>query len=128
MTDTSREGLPPGCAPVNITATGAAAAINAVLPAAAKRLNFIKGFTITGGGATAGSVIAVTVTGAIGGTLTFYVAVPTGATAQTLLHVNLPYALAATDENVAITVAVPSFGAGNTAASVVAFGYKRERP
>src|SRR6266849_3293459 len=50
-----------------------------VLPAVAGQTNFVTGFQITGGGATAASVIVVTLTGLVGGTRTYDIAVPAGA-------------------------------------------------
>src|SRR5947209_2607178 len=57
----------------------AAAAGTATLPAVATQTNWITGFEVTGAGATAASVVQVTVTGCSGGTMTFDVAVPAGA-------------------------------------------------
>jgi hypothetical protein len=114
-----------GAAPVSGQQTGAAAALTATLAAAAGKTTFIQGFTVTGLGATAGVVIPVTVTGLLGGTQTFYVAVPTGPTvAASSLVVTFPTPLAGSALNTAVVVNVPSFGLGNTAAGVNAWGYQ----
>lgn len=105
--------------------TGAAAAIAAVLtPGSAAGTQFITGFQVTGAGATAGSVIVVTLTGVQGGTQSFDVVIPAGVgTSITPLQVSFPTPLQATGPNTSITVNVPSFGAGNTNAAVSAQGF-----
>lgn len=100
----------------------AAAAANATLTSAAGRMVYITGFTITGAGATAGSIIAVTITGVVGGTQTYNLVVPAGATLPVSLSVSFPWPLAATGMNTNIVVNVPSFGAGNTNAATVVYG------
>jgi len=102
----------------------AAAAATATIAAIADRINFLTGFTITGAGATAASVIAVTVTGLKGGTLTYNMAIPAGATAEvTPLNVHFTRPLEASAANTAISVSAASFGAGNTNAAAVAHGF-----
>lgn len=114
-----------GVTPVTGQNTGAATALTATLAAAVGKTTFISGFLISGLGATAGSVIAVTVTGLLGGTVTFYLAVPAGVTLGVApLYVAFPVALPGSASNTAIVVNVPSFGAGNTAAGVSAWGYQ----
>src|SRR5215468_2453196 len=56
----------------------AATATTATLPAAANKVTWIEGFDVMGLGATAASVILVTVTGLASGTQTFEVLVPAG--------------------------------------------------
>lgn len=102
----------------------AAAAATATLTSRTGTMAYITGFAVTGAGATAASVIAVTVTGVIGGTMTFNMAIPAGATVGVApLIVTFPLPIAATSQNVNIVVSAASFGAGNTNASTVAFGY-----
>lgn len=103
----------------------AAAVATATLAAAANQTTYITGFTVTGAGATAGSVVLVTVTGCVGGTMTFVLAVPAGAgVGITPLVVDFPHPVPATGPNTAIVVSAPSFGAGNTNAAVVATGMR----
>src|SRR5579859_5778695 len=64
---------------VDNSATGAAAAIAATLPGAAGKTTYLTGFEVTGAGATGASVIAITVTGILGGTKTYELAIPAGA-------------------------------------------------
>lgn len=116
--------LPPEATPVDASsAVVAAAATTASIPAVAGKTSYITGFEISGGGATAGSIIDVTVTGPTT-TLHYEVAVPAGVANQVSFQVELGRAIAASAVNTAITVNVPSFGAGNTAAAVVAHGYQ----
>lgn len=113
-----------GATQANAAASGAAQVNTATLPATPAKTNYLTGFEVTGGGATAPSIIAVTVTGVVGGPLTYYLAIPTGATAGiTPLAVEFPQPLAATGPNAAISVSAASFGVGNTNAAVVAHGY-----
>jgi hypothetical protein len=118
--------LPPGGVGVqNASGNVAATATTATLPGVAGKTTYITGFDITGAGATAGSAILITVTGVAGGTLTYVLDVPTGATAAMAPYqVRFPYPLPASAVNTPIVVNVPSFGAGNTNAAVVAYGFQ----
>ena len=110
---------------LEVSSANAAAANNQTLPAVAGKTTYITGFAITGGGATAGSIIAVTVTG-LANTLTFYITIPAGAGAGiTPLVVDFSTPIPASGPNVPIVVNVPSFGAGNTQAAVTARGFQR---
>lgn len=109
---------------LEVGAQVAAAANNQTLAGAASLRTYIAGFCISGGGATAASIITVTVTG-LTNTLSFSVPVPAGATAGVLpLVVNFDPPLPASADNTAIVVNVPSFGAGNTAAAATAWGFQ----
>lgn len=113
-----------GSTPVVGAQAGAAAAISATLAGTAGTRTYLSGFTVTGAGATAASVIEVQVTG-LGTTMLYKVVVPAGATvAVTPLHIDYSRALAASADNTSIVVSVPSFGAGNTAAAVTAVGFR----
>lgn len=102
----------------------AAAAAVATLPAVASRTTYITGFEITGAGATAGSVVLATLTGLLGGTATYAVAVPAGVlVGVTPLVVQFSRPMPASAVNTAITLTLPSLGAGNTNAAVVAHGF-----
>ena len=101
-----------------IQSTGNLAAQNgtASLPATANVTNSLCGFSVTGGGATAASIVQVTITGLIGGIpLAFQIAVPQGANnGISTLIVNFPTAIPASAQNSPIVLNMPSFGAGNT--------------
>ena len=106
-------------------ATVAAAAQTATLPAAAERRTYIAGFALTGAGATGASVIDVVTTG-LAADLKFKVVVPAGATTSiTPLIVWFPEPIPASADNTAITVQVPSFGAGNAHAALSVVGYRQ---
>lgn len=109
------------------TNIGAAAAITATLAAGgAGKRTFLSGFIVDGLGATAASVIEVTVTGILGGTLRFKLTIPAGAAvAITRLFVAFTRPIPANADNTAIVVNVPTFGAGNTSAIVSAHGFSR---
>lgn len=102
----------------------AAAAATATLPAVSAKTNYLAGFSITGAGATGASVIAVTITGLLGGTATYNMAIPAGVTlAVAPLLVNFIPPLPASAVNIAIVVSAASFGTGNTNAAAHAWGY-----
>jgi hypothetical protein len=103
---------------------GAASAIAGTLPATPGRTNYLAGFEVTGSGATVGLVITVTVTGVVGGPLSYVLPVVAGALlGNGPLVITFPRPIPATGPNVAIAVSVPSFGLGNTNAAVTAHGY-----
>jgi hypothetical protein len=119
-------GYPAGATPLSAgTANLAAAAGTATLTAAAGAPTYITGFEITGAGATAASVVQVTVTGLLGGTCTYIVAVPAGAAVGvTPLLVNFIRPVPASAVNTTIVVNIPSFGAGNTNATASVHGFR----
>jgi hypothetical protein len=91
-------------------------AASASLQALAGLTTQLWGFSITGGGATAASIVQATITGLIGGaSLIFEIAVPAGVDSGiSPIVVNFPNAIPASGQNVAITLNLPAFGAGNT--------------
>ena len=109
------------------SATGAAGAIAPSLAAGAGRLNYCTGFEITFGGATGASLVAVTLTGVKGGTQNFVLAVPAGAAvggAPLIVAWRKP--LEASAINTAITLSIPSLGAGNTNVAANLHGFSIE--
>lgn len=115
-----------GYGPVSSFSSGnvANATAAATIPATASRLSYITGFEVTGAGATVGSVVSLTITGLLGGTATYSVAAPTGATVGlTPLTIEFNPPLPASAVNTAIVVSLPALGAGNTNAAVVAHGF-----
>jgi hypothetical protein len=106
----------------NLAATAGSATIE-VVPGVT---SYLTGFSITGSGATAASVVQASIAGLQGGTLEFVIAVPAGVTAALApLVVNFPSPLAAAGPNATISVNLPSLGAGNTAACVNAYGFRQ---
>lgn len=111
---------------IDASSAVAAAANNVTLAGVAGQTTFITGFEITGDGATAGSIITITITGVLGGTKTYFLTIPAGVTtAITPLIVEFARPIPASAVNTAIVVNVPSFGAGNTNAAVTAHGFQR---
>ena len=118
---------PAGATPVS-SSSGDVAASSAVatLPAVAGKTNFISGLAITGMGATAAGQALATLAGLLGGTMTLVVPAPAGATvgiAPLVLQFNPP--LQASAVNTAITLTLPTLGAGNLHAAVSAWGYQK---
>jgi hypothetical protein len=104
----------------------AAAVATATLAGAASVTTYITGFEITGAGATAASVVNITVTGTISGTLTYTLAVAAGATLSNQpLVIQFSPAIPASAVNTSIVVSCPSLGTGNTNNTVVAHGYRK---
>ncbi len=121
---TLSQPTPPVTFAVN-SAQGSAAQQTATIAAVAGRMNYIEGFDVTGGGATAASLINVTVTG-LANTLNYQLAVPAGVTTDlgtSRLTVRFPSPIPASALNTAINVVVPSFGAGNTGEAVTIYGF-----
>lgn len=97
----------------------------ATLAGASGVTTYISGFIITASGSTAATVVTVTITGVISGTLHLTFVSPAGATtAATPLVVTFPYPIPASAQNTAIAVSLPALGAGNTNATVNAFGFQ----
>ena len=116
--------------PINATMANAssgnvaAAVATATIAAVSGRMNNITGFSVTGSGATAGLPVIVTLTGVVGGTLSYIYTAAVGATLPNQpLIVNFPTPLPASALNTAIAVSCPSLGAGNTNNCVNIYGY-----
>jgi|SRR6185437_5092942 len=103
----------------------AAAVASAAIPASTSgQTSYLTGFEIVGSGATAASVVVVTVTDGTW-TLSYPVAVVAGATLQNpALVVRFNPPLKASAANTAITVSCPSLGSGNTNNVVNAEGFQ----
>lgn len=120
-------GVAPNGATVVTASSGnvAAATASAALPAVASVLNYVTGFTVTAGGATSAAIVNVTLVGVLGGTMTFNFGAAAGATVMsTPLVVVFPVPVPATAVNTAITLSMPTLGAGNTNAAVMIHGFK----
>ena len=91
---------------------------------ASGKTTYLTSYTVTGSGATAASVITCTITGLLGGTQSFTIAVPAGVTTGiTPIHQEYRFPLQASAANTAITTSCPSFGSGNTNATVSETGF-----
>jgi hypothetical protein len=104
------------------SSANAAAANNLTLSGFVGRSTYLQGFTVSGGGATATSVINITVTG-LQTTLNFDLTIPVVGGAGVLLQQTFNPPLQSSGLNTSITVNVPSFGAGNLNAAASAWGY-----
>jgi len=110
---------------VSASGNKAAAAAAATLAADGNSTVYLSGFEVSGAGATASSIIQITVTGILGGTLTYIYVVPAGVgVVAPTWFVEFSVPIPAADVNTSIVVNVPSFGAGNTNAALVAHGFK----
>lgn len=120
--------VPPNAPVVKTAASSgnvAAATATATLAATVDRRNYICGFSITSSGSTAAAVVSATVTGVTGGTMTFTYTSVAGVTLKNdALVVDFSVCIQATADNTAIAVSLPSLGAGNTNATVNAWGYR----
>lgn len=97
----------------------------ATLAAFATRTNYICGFVLSSTGSTGAAVVAPTVVGVVGGTMTYAYASVAGVTLSNQpLVVTFGACIPATAINVAIVVTLPALGAGNTNATAVAWGYQ----
>jgi hypothetical protein len=111
--------------------SGGAAQITVSLPATAGKVNYLEGFDISGSGATGASVIEANITGLNGGTLFYELPIVAGANLAAfpligpVYSVRFPEPIAATGANVAVTLTVPSFGAGNTNSSATLYGFQK---
>lgn len=125
---TAAGSVGPGGAVAVSSSSGNVANASAVatLAAAAGKTTYISGFTITGGGATAASLVTATLVGLLGGTASYTVAVPAGATLGfTPISVQFNPPLPGSAVNTALVLTLPALGAGNTNASVSAWGYQK---
>ena len=101
----------------------AAAPAVATMPAVPGKTNFVTGFEITGAGATAASVVVATFAG-LAQALAYVVAVPAGAAVGiTPIVVEFSQPVPASAANTAVSLTLPSLGAGNTNAAVNLHGY-----
>lgn len=108
------------------SANVANAAAVATIPAVAAKRGFLAKLIVTGGGATAASVVGLVVTGTEGDDLTFTIPVPAGATVGlTPFEVVFEPPIPSEDVNTAIVATLAALGAGSTRASVVAVGFVR---
>jgi len=115
---------PEGATPlVESSGNKAAAVASAALAASAGQFTYCTGVEVVGSGATAASIVLVTITDGTW-TVTYPLAVVAGATLQNdplVLEFNPPLKSSAVDT--AITASCPSLGTGNTNNCVNARGY-----
>lgn len=122
--DTSSQRMPVSATSGNV----AAATATATLGSAVGKTTYICGFSITSSGSTAAAVVSPTITqlnGNPGNTMTFtYTSVAGVTLANAPLVVTFTPCLSSWGIGTTIPVALPSLGAGNTNATVNAWGYQ----
>lgn len=114
--------IPRGATPVNSSSGNVANAGCSATIGSFFDTPYLTGFELTGGGATAASTIAVTITGLVGGTVTYEIVIPAGVNTQVAVFLEFSVPLVG-NAGANIVVSVPAFGAGNLNAAVVAHGY-----
>lgn len=117
---------PGGATPISASSANVAnASAVATLAGVASKTTFICGFTISSGGATGATLVTPTVVGTITGTLNYTYGAVAGATlANPSLPVSMWPCVPASAVNTAIVVTLPALGAGNTNATVNAWGFQ----
>ena len=124
----SAQHLPPmsqTATPTPVSASSgnvANATATATIAAVVDRTNYLCGVVFGPGFATAGASVAATITGLTGGTLTM--TANAGPSFAPPVTVPFTTCLRASAANTAITASMPALGAGNTNASVSAWGYQ----
>lgn len=112
-------------------ANGSGLAANAVATATlvaggSGKRTWVTKIVVTGGGATSAALVDLTITGLTGGTRTYTIGVPSGATTGlTPLVLDFGDGFPASADNTPIVASLGAFGAGNTAARVNIFGFVR---
>lgn len=115
----------PGTSITSASGNVANASAVATLAGISGKTTWITGFQCSAAGATAASVVNLTVGGVVSGTMTYTFVFPAGATtAASPLVVNFASPVPASATNTAITVTLPAGGAGNTNASCAAQGFQ----
>jgi hypothetical protein len=109
-----------------VTAAGGAQSNAATLTGATGQYTYIEGFDVTGGGATAASIVEISTTG-LSNNLKYEMNVLAGVTgpvnAQGGLFIRFPTPIPSSATNTNIVVTLPSLGAGNTNASITVYGF-----
>jgi hypothetical protein len=116
-------GIPVGITVGVSSGNVANASAIATLAAVPNKVNYLGTVHMTAGGATAGALVVATITGVVGGPLSYIFAAPTGAAVGSSLILNFDPPLPATAPNTAIVVTLPALGAGNTNATVNIVGF-----
>jgi hypothetical protein len=112
--------------PVKSISSGNVANASAVatLAGGTQQFTYLTGFEATFSGATAAVCVNLTITGGLGGTLTYPVCAPAGATlAGYPVGFEFIPPLRSSAVNTSFVVTLPALGAGNTNAAVNAHGY-----
>jgi hypothetical protein len=115
---------PPGATPVSSSSGNVAnATATATLTGTAGRWTYVCGVSFTPGFATAGAAVTATITNTPGGTLTFTVSTTPNTAGPPPIVIPFTPCLQANSTGNNIVVSMPALGAGNTNASVSAWGF-----
>lgn len=116
--------LPGGATSITGVGSGSNAVITGTLAGVGGKTTYIVGFEITGAGAIVGLPVTVTVTGILGGTLSYtYAAIAGVLLGNGPLIVDYGMGLPSAALGGNIVVSCPALGLGNTANTVVVRGY-----
>lgn len=116
--------------PASTSSSGANAALAPAIGGGAGLMAFVQSITITGLGATVAAQVTATLTGLLGGTISYPLTVPAGATVP-ITNVFDGFGslgIQASAVATAITLNLPAFGAGNTLAEAALNGYTQASP
>jgi len=103
-------------------------AATATLTHDSTNLWYVTGLEVTASGATAGLPVNVTLTGCLGGTLTWTFTFPAGVLVPaTPLVIAMDNPLPSVDANTDVVLTLPASGSGGTNAAVVLRGFKGTR-
>jgi hypothetical protein len=119
-------GYPAGAVPVAAVASGANQINTATLPAAVGKTTYVAGIEMSAGGATGAGLQAATLAGALGGTFSWVVEVPSASGSQALKPISVTFnpPLPASAANTAISFSLAALGAGNVSAQVSIRGFQ----
>lgn len=122
----SNAPYPFGAVPLTATSGNVAnASAVATLTAVAGKTTYICGFDMSGSGATAGQIVVGTITGTIGGSLSYVFTSSTGVLAgDTGVFRDFASCIPASAISTPIVVTLPALGTGNTNAVANAHGYQ----
>ncbi len=104
--------------------SSANSAFSLSLPAVAGKTNYITGFEISGGGATAVSIPQANITGITAAAILYTILIPAGAlTSVVNFSIEFTRPIPASAANTAITLNIPAFGAGNLLQAAFLHGF-----
>lgn len=111
--------------PVSASTSGANAAQTPSIGGGAGTLAFVQSISLTGLGATVAAQVTATLTGVLGGTISYPITVPAGATVPItpVFDTFGPLGIQASAAATAIVLNLPAFGAGNTLEEAALNGY-----
>ena len=116
-------GVPSGATPVAASSYASGTTLTCSFLSVSGLTNYITGFALTGTGATSATAVLVTISGTVVSLYFTYCVVAGVTTQNTPLIVNFPTPVPASAPGSAISITVPSAGAGNTYTAVTIYGF-----